>query len=215
MDEHDRYREWPGAYVLGALDAEERRRFEQHLATCEVCRREVADLAPLPAFLARIESPGALTVPDSVLEQAQTRITSERSELLRSRGRWRWTAVAAVLLAAVLVGAVQLLGEDTPQATPLAVEASAAASGEITVASRQWGTAIDLRLQDLPARDGYVAWAVDREGTWQQVAAWGPTPSNRAVVSGASSVATADLARVVVTSEDRSETIVTGWPGGP
>lgn len=214
MEEHDRYREWSGAYVLGALDADERRRFEQHLAACEACRREVADLAPLPAFLARIESPEALTVPDSVLEEAQLRIASERSDLVRSRRRWRWVAVAAVVLAAVLVGAVQLLGTETPQATPLAVESSAATSAQITVTSRQWGTAIDLRVQDLPLHDTYVAWAVDQEGTWQQVATWGPTPAKGAVVSGASSFATPDLAKVVVTSEDRSETIVTGWPSG-
>ena len=33
-----------GSYVLRALPEDEHERFEAHLATCEACRREVADL---------------------------------------------------------------------------------------------------------------------------------------------------------------------------
>lgn len=47
----DPYREWDAAYVLGALGPQDRRTFEQHLATCAACRESVADLAGMPGIL--------------------------------------------------------------------------------------------------------------------------------------------------------------------
>ena len=79
--------------------------------------------------------------------------------------------------------------------------------GEVVAVPRN----VTYDLEDLPPRDGYVAWAVDREGAWQQVAVWGPTSSAQALVSGTSSFATADLSSVVVTTQDGSETLVTAW----
>ena len=214
MTDHEIFREWSAAYVLGALDAEERQRFEGHLVGCEQCRGDVAVFAPIPALLAGIDSPEAVSVPGSVLEDALLRVRSERSSLLRSRRRWRGSAalagVAAVAAVVFLAGS-QLLTEAEPDATSLTVDAESVVTAEITVASRSWGTAINLDLEDLPPRDGYVAWAVDREDAWQQVAVWGPTSSAQAQVWGASSFATADLSSVVVTTEDGSETLVTAW----
>jgi anti-sigma factor RsiW len=43
-----------GAYVLGALEREERSRLEAHLETCAVCREELEELAPLPGLLSRL-----------------------------------------------------------------------------------------------------------------------------------------------------------------
>jgi hypothetical protein len=43
-----------GAYVLGALEREERARLEAHLEACGVCREELDRLAPLPGLLSRL-----------------------------------------------------------------------------------------------------------------------------------------------------------------
>ena len=43
-----------GAYVLGALEREERARLEEHLETCAICREELDRLAPLPGLLSRL-----------------------------------------------------------------------------------------------------------------------------------------------------------------
>ena len=40
-----------GAYLLGALDPEERRAMELHVAGCEHCKAELVELAPLPGLL--------------------------------------------------------------------------------------------------------------------------------------------------------------------
>jgi hypothetical protein len=49
-----------GAYLLGGLEPAEASRFEQHLAACTDCRRELDELASLPALL------DALPVADAV-----------------------------------------------------------------------------------------------------------------------------------------------------
>jgi Putative zinc-finger len=43
-----------GAYLLGALDPQERYEFETHLGGCETCRTELVRLAPLPGMLNQI-----------------------------------------------------------------------------------------------------------------------------------------------------------------
>ncbi len=50
-----------GAYLLDALPEEERIAFETHLLTCEPCRQEVAELAPVVQLLPRLleEEPGS------------------------------------------------------------------------------------------------------------------------------------------------------------
>jgi Putative zinc-finger len=49
-----------GAYLLGGLEPAETALFEQHLAECAACRRELDELASLPALL------DAVPVPDAV-----------------------------------------------------------------------------------------------------------------------------------------------------
>ena len=51
-DRHDEFREWAGAYALGALEPAERREFEEHLAGCSSCSDEVRSLLPLHGLLA-------------------------------------------------------------------------------------------------------------------------------------------------------------------
>jgi hypothetical protein len=43
-----------GAYVLGALEREDRATLEAHLETCAICRAELDRLAPLPGLLSRL-----------------------------------------------------------------------------------------------------------------------------------------------------------------
>ncbi|MHC6222471.1 anti-sigma factor [Arthrobacter sp. MMS24-S77] len=49
-----------GAYLLGGLEPDEARAFEEHLETCADCRRELGELESLPALL------DAVPVPDAV-----------------------------------------------------------------------------------------------------------------------------------------------------
>ena len=46
-----------GGYVLGALEPAERADFEEHLAGCERCQAEVAELRGLPELLEQAAPP--------------------------------------------------------------------------------------------------------------------------------------------------------------
>ncbi|MEW2429240.1 anti-sigma factor [Micromonospora sp. NPDC047644] len=96
-----------GAYVLDAVDDVERAAFERHLAECEPCRVEVAELRETVARLADdavIEAtpPGLRErTLAQVARTPQLRVSSPGASGGRRAGRWRQLAVAAA--AAVLV----------------------------------------------------------------------------------------------------------------
>jgi hypothetical protein len=208
MTDHDRFGEWSAAYVLGALDSEDRRLFERHLDSCELCASDVASFAPIPGLLGKVDVDRDEEVPARILADASTRVQDERRALVASRSRWRWTAAAAVvaLVAVVFSG---LSGSD--DATALALEPEWGVIGEVTVSQRGWGTEVGFDLAQLPPDVTCIAWAVDDDGQWQQVAWWGPTASHRARVTGASSLQLEDVSEIIVTTTDRSE-IVTRAP---
>ncbi|MDG4782430.1 anti-sigma factor [Micromonospora sp. WMMD961] len=96
-----------GAYVLDAVDDLERAAFERHLAECEPCRIEVAELRETVARLADdidvdVTPPG---LRERTLAQAartpQLRVSAAGASGRRQAGRWRQLTVAAA--AAVLL----------------------------------------------------------------------------------------------------------------
>ncbi|MGB7859772.1 MAG: zf-HC2 domain-containing protein [Acidimicrobiia bacterium] len=206
MSDHRQYREWPAAYVLGALDSDERASFANHLAGCEECREEVVSLAPLPGLLSQVD-PDQPAAPTRIVELASRSIETEWKSMHQSRRRWRWTAAIAGVAAtvALLIPAPQDGG--TNDGTALAFEQGTAASGTVLVIEKPWGTAVEIEVVNLPESDKYVAWAVAENGEWQPMATWGPTLGANARVTGASSVATNDLYAIVITTGDQTNTV--------
>lgn len=66
-EQHARFADWDGAYVLGALSTEDRRAFEMHMAACAACRQAVAELAGLPGLLAKVDPQVALGLDDDTV----------------------------------------------------------------------------------------------------------------------------------------------------
>src|ERR671936_2499848 len=101
--EADAIHELTPAYALDALDEQEEREYEEHLARCPHCRAELASLTEAATSLAYgVESP--LPPPglrDRILEQAR----SERPNVVPLRPAWRsWTAAAAAVAACAAIG---------------------------------------------------------------------------------------------------------------
>jgi anti-sigma factor RsiW len=105
-----------GAYVLDAVDDLERARFEQHLAECDDCRAEVAELRETAALLAETT---AVTPPASLrasvlsgisqvrpLPPEVTSPTSRGAEQRAGRRSWMPFLVAAAVAILVGVGAM-------------------------------------------------------------------------------------------------------------
>lgn len=113
-----------GAYAVDAVDDVERARFERHLADCDACRQEVAELREAAALLAdevATPAPDSLRasvlsgiarvrpLPPETLERAETAETSKSPESSETptpavRRRWLPALVAAAVLAVVGVG---------------------------------------------------------------------------------------------------------------
>jgi anti-sigma factor RsiW len=90
------------AYALGALDATESRQYEDHLATCEVCREQLAELGEAASALAfAVESPAP---PEALRGRILERARAERPNVvpLRSRRTVAISAIAAVAAVAAI-----------------------------------------------------------------------------------------------------------------
>lgn len=89
-----------GGYVLGALEPAERADFEEHLAGCERCQAEVAELRGLPELLEQAAPP--VEVPPSLRERTFAAVERAAAQQRRRRRlRLALTAVAACLVLVV------------------------------------------------------------------------------------------------------------------
>src|SRR6478752_8590222 len=109
------------AYAVDALDVDEERAFEEHLASCEACREELASLRETTAALA-YGAVGPVPPPElklRILDQAK----AERPNVVSLPQRRSWTAplaAAAAIAAAVAIG-VGIYAATRPASTdPLA-----------------------------------------------------------------------------------------------
>jgi anti-sigma-K factor RskA len=213
-DHDDDLHEWAGAYALGALDPDDRRRFERHLADCARCATEIRALAPIPGLLAQLDTDDIdASIRPETADAISRHVQHDTQQLRTSRNRWRLTAIAtAAAIVIALIAATIISSGDSPDDTVAAVTASVtsslAQSTDVTTTTRGWGTQIDLDLTGLPARPRYQLWAIDDEGSWSIAATWGPTPTGRATITGATATPSAQLGRLVVTSDDPDDIII-------
>src|SRR5207249_11713756 len=90
------------AYALDALDASEAREYEEHLATCERCRDELAHLSGAAGALAfAVESPAP---PAELRSRILVAARAERPNVVPLRPRW--TAVTRAVAAVAAIAAI-------------------------------------------------------------------------------------------------------------
>jgi Putative zinc-finger len=125
----DRFTHDAGPYVLGALPPEDRRAFEEHLATCGHCRAEVQEFAGLPGLLSRLpagELPAVLQgspeppPPVSVLPA----LLAEAGVVRKSRRR-RTVIVGIAAALAVAAGSAGITGAILDEPTAVVAQAPA------------------------------------------------------------------------------------------
>ncbi|WP_375387548.1 anti-sigma factor family protein [uncultured Amnibacterium sp.] len=153
----DPIHEWDGAYVLGALSPDDRRRFEAHLADCSACSRSVRELAGLPGILGRLDRDEALALrdlPDDNALRNEAHAPGRAAGVARRVRRRRLSRLlAAAALALVLVGGSAAgwsiarslqPGDGTAVAEHrLTAVGASHLSADLTVTPVGWGTRID------------------------------------------------------------------------
>lgn len=102
--EPDAVHELTTAYALDAVSVEEREAYEEHLARCAACRRELAELGDTATALAyAVDAPPP---PDRLRARILTVAAAERSNVvpLRPRGALRAVGALAAVAACLAVG---------------------------------------------------------------------------------------------------------------
>lgn len=163
----DHIREDLGGYVLEALEPAEMEAVRAHLAHCDSCAAEYAQLADLPALLELLPAdelpPAAL--PAALEERLLDRFARDRRDatVAAERSRrprrlaWRRPAIAVAALALVAVGTAAALltggGKAPERYYGVTLEAAPAAPGA-TARAGLWrapnGTRVHLRVNGLP-----------------------------------------------------------------
>lgn len=157
MSDHDQVRMDLGGYVLGGLEDHEVESVEAHLAACAACREELAELAPLPALLARA-STEPLTAPADLRHRVLDRPARRRHRALLP------LAAAAAAVIAVLTGVAVvsvIAGAPAPDAVvALRSDGPVDIVGDAELTQVAAGVRVDLTLDGVrPAEDGYYhAW---------------------------------------------------------
>jgi anti-sigma-K factor RskA len=154
--------ELSAAYALDALDPDEERAFEQHLASCPRCREDVARFTETGASLAFAVPAGE--PPSALRERILAEARAERENVVTLRPRWSYAvaAVAAVaVFAAIGLGVwaaslhSQLSGTEALQALPLQ-----GARGSVVVGKDGRAAIVVSGLAPAPTGRTYQLWVI-------------------------------------------------------
>lgn len=212
-----------GAYAVDAVDDLERARFEQHLAECEDCRAEVAELRETAALLAEataVAPPAALR--ESVLAgisqirplapEVPTPAPRSATEHRSGRRAWMPFLVAAALALVAGVGALIVQpwgGDEVPQLTAAEQVLQAPDAEEVFVDLGEAGRATVVRskshdravittedMVEAPDGKAYELWFIDGD-TFTSAGLMPDEPDQTVVLDGSAS----DAAAVGITVE--------------
>lgn len=148
-EDHGRFREMIGAFLLGDLDDEERAAVQAHVDGCPACQDEIRELRPVVEALSDA-SPEALaegpSPPANLEERTFARISEDRRARRRERlRRSAFAAAAAVaLVAAALAVVPRLLAPEVPL-EPVSFSTTApGVNAEANLVAHTWGTETKL-----------------------------------------------------------------------
>jgi Putative zinc-finger len=166
-----------GVYVVGAIEPAERSVVDEHLASCQLCRDELAGLAGLPAMLSRVpsadveqlsHSPTAL--PEDMEPSARLLNSLLTKVAVRRRKRlWKGAVgiAAAVAVAAAGASAAVELAKPATQAADVASATSrtTGVAAVVDYSTTPWGgTAMRVQVSGIPPGTNCQFWVVGKDG---------------------------------------------------
>ncbi|MBA3252157.1 MAG: zf-HC2 domain-containing protein [Geodermatophilaceae bacterium] len=172
-DAHRDLREALGAYVLGQLPPAEAEAVRAHLATCDECRAELAELQPVASALASMRrrpatggpTPAALgsRIDSAIAGEAARR---RRTTLVRSL---TGLAAAAALVVVAVLGVRAFTGTEATAPVPTAVDVQVAPELDDVTATagyvaHTWGLEVKLTTEGLDAGENFEAFVVAEDG---------------------------------------------------
>jgi hypothetical protein len=211
-----------GVLVLGALEPAERPAIEAHLAGCARCNAILAEFAPLPGLLHRldpIEHGPTVPVPSSVLplvpesmplrpaELRERLVDAARGERTRRRRRRLAGLAAAAALVGVLLVAAATGGlfngrQDSPVSVASATDPQTAVSAAVRLMADETGSQLSLSLTGVAPEEHCKLVAVDARGRQDVAAAWEATYHGTATITGHTSFRPDQITRFLIVTDD-------------
>ncbi|MFC4035509.1 anti-sigma factor family protein [Streptomyces polygonati] len=202
MSESHRHEELLGAYVLGLLDPRETAEIDEHTASCDQCRAELAELRRAELLLGGLPAEAFEDGPPEGGELLlQRTLRQSRDERASTRLRWSSAVGAAVAASAALVFlGGYLMGDDgsgTEATGPVTIPTVTAAAPTATpVPGVRVASATD------PATHARMTVRLTPAAAWVRV---------NAAVSG---IPAGERCRLVVVARDGSRRTAGGWTVG-
>jgi hypothetical protein len=203
----DPFRYHDGAYVLGALDNDDRVAFEAHLATCADCRARVAEARSTEQLLAGLtlhDIEDSTPVPDTLLPGL---LRAARQE--RARRRWFTGSLGALAAACAAALIVVVWPAGSSDSGPALRAFAAVRPGPVTASARLvprgWGTEIDLQCHYAETVERYRAYTlvvIDNQNHRYSAGSWKLAPGDETDFTGGTSVRATDIDRVEITLPD-------------
>jgi hypothetical protein len=216
----DRFRDWDAAYVLGALDSEDRRAYERHLATCPACSKALAELAGLPGILSKLSTSDAVAlladedvsvgVDDHLREGVHTPGLVQRLAIASARRRRRirlgLLGAAIAVVALITAGGVAYTAGQTPvsAAVAMAPNHQHMIAASLSVTRKAWGTRFDWscsypRVASIYSDPvSYDLVVVKKSGAQSVVATWSAAGPHAAGLTASSDIAYGDISSVEI-----------------
>jgi hypothetical protein len=183
-----------GAYVLGALEPEERRETERHLETCAACREALLQFAPLPGLLHAVP-----------LEEVETDLPEPQPlQLTRKRSfKRRWLAVPVAAASGLAAWGLVAAGPAQAQATWSATDGVGGIDTVAKLTGKAWGTDIQLKLSDLEPDEQCMLVVHGKNGSTETAGWWAANGQYQATVPASTSIPLQEISSLqVVTAED-------------
>lgn len=222
-----------GAYLLGGLETEEAATFEQHLGSCADCRRELDELASLPALLDALPVPDAVALGAAAASTGREPATPEAApvpapaavprQLLdelstrRRKIRRRWTAALAAAAAACLalgILAAPVFNQPPKPDASYSVQAGDGLQFTVGMVKKTWGTELAVEGRSLPVDGTLSLWVTASDGGEDRACAWTATPSGRVRITGATPLQLANIASVEMRNGQQQTMAVIAVPRG-
>jgi hypothetical protein len=213
--DNDDLAEWDAAYVLGALNLEDRRTFEDYLAANPDRSAEVTELAEMPDILSVLSRDEAVALTDLAESSpgddradnvaSLARAAADRQR--RSRRTGLAVAVAAAAALAIVGGVVgatvfpRTTGSvQTVAMAPMQPGSRAGLTAELAVTEKKWGTELNWACEYTKdwSRDvdSYDIVVTTRNGAQTTVGSWRPAGDEANGLSAATSIPTSDIRAV-------------------
>jgi hypothetical protein len=193
-----------GAYVLGALEPDERAHLEQHLRACPACAAELAEFEALPTLLDRVRPEDLRPAAVAPSRDMFDRLSAAAAPApLRAR---TWALVAAAVLAVAGLGVGVTVwatgsGDSTVTASAGAVRAT------VTASSVDHGSVLVVSVAGMRPGEICHLVAVDTAGDRHAAGVWPASAAGDGTWRGWADVGRDRLRAVILTGDSGRELV--------